>query len=147
LIAEGIYETFYRYESLDHIYRIALLLISLSWTYLQFSYTLHILKMRISSLATALLLPLLAIADTTSSTTTITSTATLTKTITVQKVYAVTSTYANSTTAMTATGATYLASASPTNTHPANYMGAASSLNGMYAGGASVLVMIAAALL
>jgi hypothetical protein len=105
--------------------------------------------MRISSLATALLLPLLVIADTTASTTTITSTATLTKTITVSKVHAVTSTYGtNSTTAMTtATGATYLASASPTNTLPSNYMGAASSLNGMYAGGASVLVMLAAALL
>jgi hypothetical protein len=104
--------------------------------------------MRISSLATALLLPLLAIADTTSSTTTITSTATLTKTITVSKVHAITSTYANYTTASTtATGATYLASASPTHTLPSNYMGAASSLNGMYAGGASVLVMIAAALL
>jgi hypothetical protein len=108
--------------------------------------------MRFSSLATALLLPLLAIAETTSSTTTITSTATLTKTITVSQVYSVTSTYAsNSTTATTttATGATLLsASASaPTKSIPANYMGAASSLNGMYAGGASVLVMIAAALL
>ena len=106
--------------------------------------------MRISSLATALLLPLLAIAETTS-TTTITSTATLTKTITVSRVYSVTSTYAsNSTTATTTTtGATLLsASASaPTKSIPANYMGAASSLNGMYAGGASVLVMIAAALL
>jgi hypothetical protein len=105
--------------------------------------------MRFSSLVTALLLPLLAIADTTS-TTTITSTATLTKTITVSQVYAVTSTYAtNSTTSTTPTGATYLsASASaPTKSIPANYMGAASSLNGMYAGGASVLVMIAAALL
>jgi hypothetical protein len=107
--------------------------------------------MRFSSLATALLLPLLAIAETTS-TTTITSTATLTKTITVSQVYSVTSTYAsNSTTATTttATGATHLsASASaPTKSIPANYMGAASSLNGMYAGGASVLVMIAAALL
>jgi hypothetical protein len=105
--------------------------------------------MRFSSLATALLLPLLAIAETTS-TTTITSTATLTKTITVSQVYSVTSTYAsNSTTATTTTGATHLsASASaPTKSIPANYMGAASSLNGMYAGGASVLVMIAAALL
>jgi len=107
--------------------------------------------MRISSLATALLLPLLAIADTTSSTTTITSTATLTKTITVSQVYSVTSTYANNSTAVAATGTTHLTTSpsatSTTKTLPANYMGAASSLNGMYAGGASVLVMIAAALL
>ncbi|KAH8748938.1 hypothetical protein BGZ57DRAFT_935136 [Hyaloscypha finlandica] len=106
--------------------------------------------MRFSSLATALLLPLLAIAETTS-TTTITSTATLTKTITVSRVYSVTSTYAsNSTTATTTTTGPTLLSASasaPTKSIPANYMGAASSLNGMYAGGASVLVMIAAALL
>ena len=106
--------------------------------------------MRFSSLATALLLPLLAIADTTSSTTTITSTATLTKTITVSQVYSVTSTYANNSTSTAATGATYLTtspSATPTKTLPANYMGAASSLNGMYAGGASLVLMVAAALL
>jgi len=106
--------------------------------------------MRIATLATALLLPLLAIADTSSSTTTITSTATLTKTITVSQVYAVTSTFAlNSTTsAAGATGGTVVAaSATPSNTIPANFMGAASSLNGMYAGSASVMVMIAAALL
>ena len=108
--------------------------------------------MRISSLATALLLPLLAIADTTSSTTTITSTATLTKTITVSQVYSVTSTYANnSTTVAASTGTTHLTTSpsatSTTKTLPANYMGAASSLNGMYAGSASVLIMIAAALL
>jgi hypothetical protein len=103
--------------------------------------------MRFSSLATALLLPLLAIADSTTSTTTITSTATLTKTITVSQVYSVTSTYASNST--TATGAPLLSSSAsaPTKSIPANYMGAASSLNGMYAGGASVLVMIAAALL
>jgi hypothetical protein len=108
-------------------------------------------KMRVSSLATALLLPLLAIADTTSSTTTITSTATLTKTITVSQVVAVTSTYPNSTTIAHATGATggtvSSTSASATKTLPANYMGAASSLNGAYAGSAAMLVMIAAALL
>jgi hypothetical protein len=106
--------------------------------------------MRIATLASALLLPLLAIADTTSSTTTITSTATLTKTITVSQVYAVTSTFAHNstTTAAGATGGTVLStSVSASKTLPANYMGAASSLNGMYAGGASVLVMIAAALL
>jgi ABC-type Fe3+-hydroxamate transport system substrate-binding protein len=105
--------------------------------------------MRIASLATALLLPLLAIADTTSSTTTTTSTSTLTKTITVMSVVAsVTSTYANGTNTAHATGGTPVAtSASATKSIPANYMGAASNLNGAYGGSAGVLVMIAAALL
>ncbi|KAH6665550.1 hypothetical protein B0J14DRAFT_233706 [Halenospora varia] len=116
--------------------------------------------MQLSTLALGLLLPLLAIAeDSTSSTLTLTSTATMTKTITVSEVVAsVTSTYKshNSTTSagptaagtgVKTTGTSSLVAASATSTLPSNFMGAAPSLNGMYAGGAGVLVMIAAALL
>jgi len=81
----------------------------------------------------------------------------MTKTITVSQVVAsVTSTYAahNSTTAGPTAGTgsqtvapTVLSSTTPSSTIPANFMGAASSLNSMYAGGAGVLVMVAAALL
>jgi len=116
--------------------------------------------MHIPTITSLLLLPLLAIAET-SSTTTLTSTATLTKTVTVSQVVAsVTSTYAahNSTTAgPTAIGTgssgnagapTQLSTSStPSSTIPSNFMGAASSLNSMYAGSAGVMVMIAMALL
>ena len=111
--------------------------------------------MRLTTFLPSLLLLGLAAAD---STTTITSTATLTKTITVsQVVQSVTSTYAsgNSTiagpTAVNTGSSSKLtaSSASATKTLPANYMGAGNSLsgNGIYAGSAGVLVMIAAALL
>lgn len=107
------------------------------------------IKMRFSTLSTFVLLPLLALAED-SSTTTITSTQTLTKTITVSEVTAsVYSTYAlNSTTsAFSPTASSGKPAAATTTSLPANYMGAASSLNGMYAGSAGILVMIAAALL
>lgn len=111
--------------------------------------------MRFTTLTYALL-PLLAIAE---DTTTLTSTATLTRTITVSEVVAsVTATLANNSTSTFATATPVLtsmkanlAAASPsaatTKVIPDNYMGAASNLNSIYAGSASVLVMIAAALL
>jgi len=117
--------------------------------------------MRFSTLSVAALLPLLALADssTTSLTTTITSTQTLTKTITVSQVVAsVTSTYGLNSTATyapTGTGSTIIHPAATTaesstatsTVKPANFMGAAPSLNAMYAGSAGLLAMIAAALL
>jgi len=118
--------------------------------------------MQLPTISTLLLLPLLAVAQSSgSSTTTVTSTATMTRTITVSQVVAsVTSTYPahNSTTiagpTAVGTGASTTAEASgvttsakATSTIPANFMGAASSLNGMYAGSAGLVVMIAAAML
>jgi hypothetical protein len=113
--------------------------------------------MRFSTLSFALL-PLLALAE---DTTTLTSTATMTRTVTVSEVVAsVTSTYGMNTTSTFAyaTGAStsvivgttssIAPAESATSTgSPENFMGAASSLNGMYAGGAGLFVMIAAALL
>ena len=84
----------------------------------------------------------------------------MTRTITVSQVVAsVTSTYPayNSTTVAGATAVGTGAStteasgvsstAKATSTIPSNFMGAASSLNGMYAGSAGLVVMVAAALL
>ncbi|KAH7381875.1 hypothetical protein BKA64DRAFT_713122 [Cadophora sp. MPI-SDFR-AT-0126] len=119
--------------------------------------------MRLSLLTTAVL-PLLAAAQSTSSsTTTITSTATLTRTITVSEVVAsVYSTYPtyNSTTSAsgptgasvsyttgTGTGASPIVSATSTSTLPANFMGAASSLSGYWAGSAGLVVCAVAAML
>lgn len=48
---------------------------------------------------------------------------------------------------VTTTGTGVGASASASNTLPANYMGAGSRLDGMVAGSAAVVVMIAAAML
>lgn len=121
--------------------------------------TKYLIEMQLPTISTLLLLPLLAVAQSSSSTTTLTSTATLTRTITVSQVVAsVTSTYPayNSTTTAGPTAAgngagTTSASSSSTakasSTIPANFMGAASSLNSMYAGSAGIVVMIAAALL
>jgi hypothetical protein len=117
--------------------------------------------MRFSTLSAAALLPLFALADyptTDSLTTTITSTQTLTKTITVSEVVAsVTSTYGmNSTSAVyaaTGTGSVIVIPTASTSSpaiptvSPSNFLGAAPSLNAMYAGSAGLLAMIAAALL
>ncbi|KAG4427347.1 hypothetical protein IFR05_017170 [Cadophora sp. M221] len=121
--------------------------------------------MRFSLLTTALL-PLLASAQysTSASTTTITSTATLTKTITVSEVVAsVYSTYptynsttsasgptvasASYTTATGTGGVSPIVSATPSNTLPANFMGAASSLNAYWAGSAGLVACAVAAML
>lgn len=116
--------------------------------------------MRFSTLSAAALLPLFALADydTSSMTTTITSTQTLTKTITVSQVVGyVTSTYGlNSTSSIyapTGTGASIIIPTASTSSpaiatvSPANFLGAAPSLNAMYAGSAGLLTMLAAALL
>lgn len=120
--------------------------------------------MKLPAISTLLLLPLLVVAQDVSSTTTITSTATSTRTVTVSRlVSSVTSTLAayNSTisviptpvgtsapiTAAVSITSSAKATASPTPTIPSNYMGAASSLSAMYAGGAGLLVMFAASLL
>jgi hypothetical protein len=109
--------------------------------------------MYLPTLTSLLLFPLLALAQSSGSTTTLTSTSTMTKTLTVSQVVAsVTSTLSNNTTTSvgpTAVSAsvTPVTSTQPTSTIPANFMGAGSSLNGAYAGGAGLVVMIAAALL
>jgi hypothetical protein len=115
--------------------------------------------MRFTTLATALLLPLLAIADTTTAlTTTLTSTQTLTRTITVSEVVAsVTSTVGlNSTssagptaavTAVTTSSSSTVAAASATKTIPSNYMGAAAKPNARFAASAGMVLMVAVALL
>jgi len=116
--------------------------------------------MQFTTIAAALLLPLLAVAD--SSTTTLTSTATMTKTVTLsQAVASVTATYpagnatlpgptAVGTTSITTgaagtgTGGSQTTGAAPSQT---SHIGAASSLNSLYAGSAGMLVMVAAAFL
>ncbi|KAH8589658.1 hypothetical protein B0O99DRAFT_692225 [Bisporella sp. PMI_857] len=115
--------------------------------------------MHLRTLASFAVLPLLALAQD-SSTTTLTSTATLTKTITVSEVVAsVTSTiHANSSYTAIGTTSKYtspvLSTAAPTSLIatstplPGNLgLGAASSLNSMYAGSVGLFVMVAAALL
>lgn len=121
--------------------------------------------MRLSLLTTAIL-PFLAAAQysTSSSMTTVTSTATLTKTITVSEVVAsVYSTYptynstisasgptvasASYTVATGTGGASPIVSATPTNTLPTNFMGDASSLNGYWAGSAGLVVCAVVAML
>jgi len=116
--------------------------------------------MRFSLVSAALVLAASVSADysVSDSTTTLTSTATLTRTITVSSVVAsVTSTYPahNATlpgptavgTASSYTTASLSSSPTGAATPAPSHFNAASSLNGMYAGGAGVLVMIAAAFL
>lgn len=108
--------------------------------------------MHLPSLTAALLLPFLVMADSTT-----TSTSTMTKTITVLQVVATeTMTHHNSTSTYASVGTVSafttpavlsgtVASASPTVVIPANYMGAASSLNSRHVGGAAALVAMAIA--
>jgi hypothetical protein len=119
--------------------------------------------MKFTSITAALLLPLLAVATTTdapyptsgSPVTTLTKTTHITLTKTLSKVVAaVTSTYgSNSTTTVgptaVGTGSTTLSSPSGTGAAPSqtSAIGAASSLNSMYAGSAGVVIMVAAAFL
>ncbi|TVY21366.1 hypothetical protein LARI1_G001458 [Lachnellula arida] len=153
--------------------------------------------MHISSFTIGLLLPLLAIAQSDSSTLTLTTTLRSTHTITVSQVVAsVTSTFAATSSSLSSSSSTSSSSSSSatpstsfssfnstlvagptaimatasspykipttgtgsprvsgtgapvaTSSIPDNFIGAASSLNGMYAGGVGVVVMIAAAML
>lgn len=116
--------------------------------------------MKFTTITAALLLPLLAVATTTagdaSPTTTLTKTTHVTLTKTLYRVVAsVTSTYGHNTTTAagpTAVGTgstTTLSSPSGTGAAPSqtSAIGAASSLNSLYAGSAGIVVMVAAAFL